>query len=102
MLWSQLDTDNDGRISSVESSMHPQLGEHFSQLDADGDGFLTVVEFRGGAKQDPASFSGDADIDQEAASDNKQRSRDESSAASDARGQSTGEEEEEEDDRDGG
>lgn len=63
--WSELDTDNDGRISSVESSMDPQLGSRFRTLDADGDGFLTAAEFREGVQEDRTRYSGDADIDQE-------------------------------------
>lgn len=79
-LWSELDTDRDGRISSVESSMDPQLGASFRGLDADSDGFLTAAEYRDGTQEDRTRYSGDADIDEEPNTGDEMRSRKESDA----------------------
>lgn len=69
--WSRLDTDGDGRISSVEASMDSTFSTHLSAMDADGDGFVTDIEYRAFAQTTPTSgddtyrTSGDANIDED-------------------------------------
>lgn len=64
-LWSELDSDSDGRISSVESSMDPQFGARFRSIDGDGDGYVNPDEYRTYSQQERMSFTGDAYIDEE-------------------------------------
>lgn len=64
-LWSELDTDGDGRISSVESSLDAQFGARFRSIDADGDGYVDSGEYRTYSQQEQMSFTGDADFDEE-------------------------------------
>lgn len=61
--WSRLDTDRDGRISSVEASVDAQFSSHLSAMDANGDGFVSDAEYRAFARTAP--MSGDANIDEE-------------------------------------
>ncbi|MDQ3288281.1 MAG: EF-hand domain-containing protein [Pseudomonadota bacterium] len=94
-LWSELDTDEDGRISSVESSMDPQLRQDFTQLDIDSDGFLSSAEYRDGMQEDRVRYSGDTNIDEEPEAGNDARGREDSGLRDEA-GTPV------EDDRDGG
>ena len=68
--WARLDTDGDGRISSVEASMDSTFSTHLSAMDADDDGFVTDAEYRAFAQttsgDDTYRTSGDANIDEEA------------------------------------
>ena len=89
--WAQLDTDGDGRISSVEASMDPTFSAHMSAMDADGDGFVTDVEYRAFARtalksgDDTYRSSGDADIEEEAGTTGEQRTREAEERADDDR-----------------
>ena len=49
-LWTRLDTDADGRISTTEGALDAGFTASFSTYDADGDGFVTDAEYRAGAK----------------------------------------------------
>lgn len=77
--WARLDTDGDGRISSVEASMDPAFSAHLSAMDADGDGFVTDGEYRAFAQtasksgDDTYRTSGDANIDEEAGMTEEER-----------------------------
>lgn len=61
--WAELDTDGDGRISSVEASLDPEFSSRFRTADVDSDGFVTDTEFR--MSSENVQQSGDADIDEE-------------------------------------
>lgn len=50
-LWNRLDTDRDGRISSVEASLDPEFSGNFSMNDGDSDGFITAAEYRDHAQE---------------------------------------------------
>ncbi|HSM11354.1 MAG TPA: hypothetical protein VK827_07275 [Lysobacter sp.] len=79
--WSRLDTDGDGRISSVEASMDPEFSTHLSTMDADDDGFVTDAEYRAFAQatgDDAYRTSGDANIDEEAGVDEQESDEQES------------------------
>lgn len=71
--WSRLDTDGDGRISSVEASADSTFSTHLGTMDADDDGFVTDAEYRAfaqttsGSGDDAYRTSGDANIDEEEA-----------------------------------
>ena len=77
--WARLDTDGDGRISSVEASMDSTFSAHLSAMDADDDGFVTDAEYRAFAQTAPKSgddtyrTSGDANIDEEAGMTEEER-----------------------------
>jgi len=80
--WSRLDTDGDGRISSVEASMDPEFSTHLDTMDADDDGFVTDVEYRAFAQttgDDAYRTSGDANIDEEANRGDEQESEEQES-----------------------
>jgi len=89
--WSRLDTDGDGRISSVEASMDPTFSAHLSAMDADDDGFVTDAEYRAFARTSPTTgddayrTSGDANIDEEAATTEAERMREAEERAADDR-----------------
>lgn len=89
--WARLDTDGDGRISSVEASMDPTFSAQMSGMDADGDGFVTDVEYRAFAQTAPRSgddtyrTSGDANIDEEAGMTEEERMQEAEEDADDDR-----------------
>lgn len=79
-LWNRLDSDGDGRISSVEASLDSEFSTHFPMNDVDGDGFITAAEYRdhaqdmqrnmGGTRSESSdtgkgSMHRDADVDDE-------------------------------------
>ncbi|MCV2884015.1 calmodulin [Aestuariibacter sp. AA17] len=45
---SNIDADQDGKISKEEASTHPMLKEQFADLDTNGDGFITKDELKNG------------------------------------------------------
>jgi hypothetical protein len=45
-VWSQLDSDHDGRISTSEGRVNADFSTRFAKLDADGDGFVSETEYR--------------------------------------------------------
>lgn len=49
-LWARLDSDGDGRISSVEGSVDAEFSAMFTMADADRDGFVTDAEYRAHAQ----------------------------------------------------
>ena len=89
--WARLDTDGDGRISSVEASMDQTFSSHLSAMDADDDGFVTDAEYRAFAQTAPKSgddayrTSGDANIDEEEGMTEAERIQDAEENADDDR-----------------
>lgn len=65
-LWSRLDADGDGRISSVEGSLDADFSSMFEMTDADADGFVTDDEYRSHAK---VRHSGDMTDEEEPTND---------------------------------
>jgi len=51
-VFSRLDTDGDGRISTAEAVLDAGFNTTMSAMDADGDGFVTGAEYRAHAKAD--------------------------------------------------
>ncbi len=51
-LWSRLDTNGDGKISTAEGAVDTDFNAGFGTLDADKDGFVTDTEYRTAAKTD--------------------------------------------------
>jgi hypothetical protein len=51
-LWTRLDTNGDGKISSAEGAVDTDFNAEFGTLDADQDGFVTDIEYRIAAKTD--------------------------------------------------
>ena len=51
-VFSRLDTDGDGRISTAEAALDAGFNTMVSAMDADGDGFVTEAEYRAHAKAD--------------------------------------------------
>lgn len=62
-LWTRLDTDGDGRISSSEGAADTAFQSDFTTFDADRDGFVTDTEYRSGARSagDEVRTMGDAE-----------------------------------------
>ena len=74
-LQARLDTDGDGRISSVEASLDTEFSAQFRVADADGDGYITDDEYRAHARN--IEFTGDAPIDEEDVDDIDENEMDE-------------------------
>lgn len=51
-VFSRLDTDGDGRISTAEAALDADFNTTVSAMDTDGDGFVTEAEYRAHAKAD--------------------------------------------------
>jgi Ca2+-binding EF-hand superfamily protein len=51
-LWTRLDTNNDGKISTAESAVDTEFDADFATMDVDKDGFVTDSEYRMAAKDD--------------------------------------------------
>jgi hypothetical protein len=51
-VFSRLDTDGDGRISTAEAALDVDFNTTVPAMDADGDGFVTEAEYRAHAKAD--------------------------------------------------
>lgn len=49
-LWTRLDTDGDGKISTTEGAVDGDFNSDFATMDADHDGFVTDTEYRTAAK----------------------------------------------------
>ena len=49
-LWTRLDTNGDGKISTAEGAVDTEFNAGFGTLDADKDGFVTDTEYRTAAK----------------------------------------------------
>lgn len=60
-LWTRLDTDGDGKISTTEGGVDADFNTDFATMDADHDGFVTDVEYRTAAKADMETGTGGAD-----------------------------------------
>ena len=57
-LWTRLDTNGDGKISTSEGEADAAFTTDFSTMDTDDDGFVTDIEYRGAAKADVRSDPG--------------------------------------------
>lgn len=51
-VWTRLDTNGDGRISTSEGEADAAFDTDFSAMDTDGDGFVSDTEYRSAAKVD--------------------------------------------------
>ena len=49
-VWTKLDADSDGKLSSSEVSADTTISGAFSAMDSNGDGFVTQAEYRAYAK----------------------------------------------------
>lgn len=59
-LWTRLDTNGDGRISTSEGEADAAFNTDFSAMDTDDDGFVTDSEYRTAAKEDVRAGGADA------------------------------------------
>lgn len=61
-VWTRLDADGDGKISTTEGAADADFNTDFAVMDADRDGFVTDTEYRTAAKaaMEPGSTSADA------------------------------------------
>jgi hypothetical protein len=60
-LWTRLDVDGDGRISTVEGATDRGFNAGFAAMDSDHDGFVTDAEYRAAAKAGMDKGRGGAD-----------------------------------------
>lgn len=60
-LWTKLDADGDGRISTTEGAIDTDFQSGFATMDADQDGYVTDAEYRAAAKADMDAGRGGAD-----------------------------------------
>lgn len=60
-LWTRLDADGDGRISTTEGATDAGFNARFAAYDADSDGFVTDAEYREGAKVELETGRGGTD-----------------------------------------
>ena len=49
-IWSKLDANNDGKLSSAEVTSNATISGAFSSMDSNGDGFVTQAEYDAYAK----------------------------------------------------
>jgi hypothetical protein len=49
-VWTKLDANSDGKLSSSEVSSNTTISGAFSAMDGNGDGFVTQAEYRAYAK----------------------------------------------------
>ena len=59
-LWTRLDTNGDGKISTGEGDADAAFSTDFSAMDTDGDGFVTDSEYRTAAKEDVRAGGADS------------------------------------------
>jgi Ca2+-binding EF-hand superfamily protein len=59
-LWTRLDTNGDGKISTSEGEADAAFDTDFSAMDTDDDGFVTDAEYRTAAKEDVRAGGADA------------------------------------------
>ena len=67
-VWTRLDTDGDGKISTTEGAADTDFNTGFAAMDADHDGYVTDVEYRTAAKADMEKGRGAADTSARASS----------------------------------
>ena len=60
-VWTRLDTDGDGKISTAEGAADTDFNTGFAAMDTDHDGYVTDVEYRTAAKADTEKGRGSAD-----------------------------------------
>jgi hypothetical protein len=51
-VWTKLDVNDDGKLSSTEVTGNTTISGAFSAMDSNGDGFVTQAEYRAYAKSD--------------------------------------------------
>jgi Ca2+-binding EF-hand superfamily protein len=51
-VWTKLDVNDDGKLSSTEVTGNATISGAFSAMDSNGDGFVTQAEYRAYAKSD--------------------------------------------------
>jgi len=59
-LWTRLDADNDGRISTGEGEADAAFRTDFATMDADHDGYVTDTEYRTAARTEAGMGGADA------------------------------------------
>ena len=67
-VWTRLDSDGDGRISTTEGAADTGFNAGFAAMDADQDGFVTDAEYRSSARADMERGSGGTDASARSAS----------------------------------
>ncbi|MEG3192000.1 EF-hand domain-containing protein [Lysobacter sp. D1-1-M9] len=73
LSWADVDTDQDGNISTAEAAAVPALTQMFNEIDANADGMLTAEEYQtfaeggqGAGAEAGAEAEADADVEVEA------------------------------------
>jgi Ca2+-binding EF-hand superfamily protein len=59
-LWTRLDTNGDGKISTSEGEADAAFNTDFSTMDTDDDGFVSDAEYRTAAKEDVRAGGADS------------------------------------------
>ena len=67
-VWTRLDTDGDGKISTTESAADTDFNTGFATMDVDHDGFVTDIEYRTAAKAEMEKGRGASDASERSAS----------------------------------
>jgi Ca2+-binding EF-hand superfamily protein len=66
-VWTRLDIDGDGRISSTEGAADTDFNTGFATMDADHDGFVSDIEYRTAAKAEMEKGRGASDASERSA-----------------------------------
>jgi hypothetical protein len=60
-VWTRLDADGDGRISTTEGAVDTEFNTGFAAMDSDRDGFVTDTEYQSAAKASMETGRGGTD-----------------------------------------
>lgn len=67
-LWTRLDADGDGKISTTEGAVDAEFNTGFATMDTDRDGFVTDTEYSAAAKASMETGRGGTDASSNASS----------------------------------